>query len=277
MSDGGLGRRIVGRLQRIAGTQAPGGLGLTGDYASWGEALAASTGYDDAAILEKTRVAALKAKNGEAAFERDSLAFERAEYAWPMLAALLWVAAKDGGRLSVLDFGGSLGSTYFQHRAFLAGISGLRWNVVEQAGHVEVGRREFQDERLGFHPTIADAVADSAPNVVVLSSVLQYLDRPHEILTDILELDCDNLVLDRTTVWDGSRDRLCVQHVPPAIYDASYPCWVFSEGELNAQLAAAGFAEVAELDTEELADGELRYRERGAVLERSATAGESES
>jgi hypothetical protein len=46
--------------------------GLSGNYQTWAEALAASTGYENEAILEKTRAALLKIKNSEAVYERDS-------------------------------------------------------------------------------------------------------------------------------------------------------------------------------------------------------------
>ncbi len=261
---------ILSGLRALDGGRGASGLGLDGDYASWADALVASTGYDDEMILDKTRVAALAAKRGDAAFERDSVAFSQPEYAWSLLAALMWIAAKNGGRLSVLDFGGSLGSSYFQHRLFLERLNSVRWVVVEQPGHVRVGQREFADERLRFCGTIDEATAESQPDVVVLSSVLQYLERPHEVLSELLGLECDHLVLDRTTVWDGPRDRLCVQTVPPAIYDASYPCWVFSKARLDAELGEAGFTRVADLGVEELRDEKMRYREWGAILERTA-------
>ena len=38
---------------------------FTGDYVSWKEALRASDGYDAGVILEKTRAAALKVKQGD--------------------------------------------------------------------------------------------------------------------------------------------------------------------------------------------------------------------
>jgi len=59
--------------------------------------VSASTGYDNDMILEKTRLALLKVKNGEAAYERDSVVFEDIQYAWPLLAGLLWVAAALAG------------------------------------------------------------------------------------------------------------------------------------------------------------------------------------
>lgn len=202
--------------------------GLYGDYRIWDEAMAASTGYDSAIILEKTKAALLKVKNGEAAYERDSVLFDEVEYAWPLLAGLMWVAAQCAGRLNVLDFGGSLGSTYFQNRFFLSTLPEVRWNIVEQSNYVGIGKAYFEDDFLHFYPDITDCLADTKPNVVLLSSVLQYLERPYAVLDQILELSCDNVIIDRTSFWDGPTDRLCVQTVPPSIYPASYPSWIFS-------------------------------------------------
>jgi putative methyltransferase (TIGR04325 family) len=210
--------------------------GLSGDYPSWDEAVRASTGYDSDVILERTRAALLKVKNGEAAYERDSVLFDEIQYSWPLLAGLMWVAARCGGRLNVLDFGGSLGSTYFQNRAFVSALPQVRWNIVEQARHVETGKACFADDRLRFYADIADCLADSQPNVVLLSSVLQYLEHPHTILDQILALPCDNVIIDRTPFWAGPTDHLCVQTVPPSVYPASYPSWVFSRERFHSRL-----------------------------------------
>src|SRR5690348_7188183 len=96
------------------------GVVFEGDYASWADAKRASTGYDSAKIFERVRDAALKVKQGEAAFERDSVCFYEEEYRWPSLACLLAIAAERQGHLRVLDLGGSLGSYYYQHRKLLS-------------------------------------------------------------------------------------------------------------------------------------------------------------
>lgn len=212
----------------LRGNGTTGAHGLSGDYRSWDEAMLASTGYDSEIILEKTRIALLKVKNGEAVYERDSVLFDEIEYSWSLLAGLMWVAARSGGTLNVLDFGGSLGSTYFQNRAFLSALPEVRWNIVEQSRYVETGKACFADDRLCFYADIADCLADTQPNVVLLSSVLQYLERPYAILDQILALSCNHIIIDRTPFWAGPTDRLCVQTVPPSIYAASYPCWIFS-------------------------------------------------
>ena len=171
----------------------------------------------------------LKVKNGEAAYERDSVLFDGVQYAWPLLAGLMWAAARTGGRLNVLDFGGSLGSTYFQNRAFLCHLPGVRWSIVEQPGHVKAGKEFFEDEHLKFYSRIEDSLGESQPNVVIMSSVLQYVERPYDTLCELLRLPCDHVIIDRTPFWEGPSDKLCVQKVPPSIYPASYPSWVFSK------------------------------------------------
>ena len=39
----------------------------------------------------------------------------------------------------------------------------------------------------------------------------------------------ESIIIDRTGFLKGDKDRLTVEKVPPEVYDASYPCWFFSE------------------------------------------------
>ena len=71
---------------------------------------------------------------------------------------------------------------------------------------------------------------------MLLSSVLQYLESPYDVLAQVLALPCDHVIIDRTPFWDGPSDRLCVQTVPPSIYAASYPSWVFSRQLFRSQV-----------------------------------------
>jgi putative methyltransferase (TIGR04325 family) len=79
-------------------------------------------------------------------------------------------------------------------------------------------------------------LADTQPNIVVLSSVLQYLEHPFTVFEQILGLPCDCVIIDRTPFWAGPTDRLCVQSVPPSIYPASYPSWIFSRQRFHSRL-----------------------------------------
>jgi putative methyltransferase (TIGR04325 family) len=215
------------------------GIRYTGNYATWAEAARRSTGYDTAEIHDRVAGAARRVRDGQAAFERDGVAFAEPDYRWPLLACLIIEANKLGGRLRVLDFGGSLGSSYLQHRSLLAGFRGLRWAVVEQDMFVETGRREFSDEILTFHATMEEAARDGAPDVVLFSGVLGWIEHPHAIIARALALRPAAVIIDRTPVSDSGRDVAKVQYVPAEIYRASYPCWFLGRGRLLEHFKAA--------------------------------------
>jgi len=214
---------------------------FTGDYASWDEAKAASDGYESSVILDRTTAALLKVKRGDAVYERDSVVMDQPEYPFPVIAALLRAASINGGRLTVLDFGGSLGSTYFQCRKLLAGVARVEWLVVEQPGHVARGRQLFEDNGLRFFLSPEECLQRYRPNALLLSGVLQCLPDPHGTLRSLMALRVPHLIIDRTAFYRGNRDRLTVQAVPEWIYPASYPSWFLSESKLTSAIADAGY------------------------------------
>ena len=209
-----------------------------GGFATWEEASVQCTGYDAEEILAKVLDATLKVKRGEAAFERDSVLFDQIEYVWPVLAGLMWAAARNGGRLNVLDFGGALGSSYFQNLKFLQALPEVRWNVVEQAHYVEAGQVSIQDDHLRFYQTIEDCLSENQPNVVLLSSVLQYLPDPHKIINEVIAVKADAVIIDRTIINLSKAHRIYIQHVPASIYSATYPCRSLSEYLLIESMAS---------------------------------------
>ncbi|MFI5335185.1 MAG: methyltransferase, TIGR04325 family [Opitutales bacterium] len=228
-----------------------------GDYASWAEAQRDAEGYAAPVILERTRAALSLVRDGQAASERDSVVLAQPEPPMAVLAALLRAAAERGGRLHVLDFGGSLGSTYYQCRSFLSPLVELRWSIVELAALAACGRTEFADGHLAFYDSMEELLAGGArPDVLLLSSVLPYLPDPHGFLTLALQHRFRSVVIDRTACWPGAHDRLTVQKVPAWIYPASYPAWFFNEAGLEAHFEPAYnmLASFHALDRPELSD-----------------------
>ena len=220
---------IRNRRQRQNRTSQEQPNALHGNYPDWSAALSQSDGYDANHILEKTKNALLKVKNGDAVSERDTVLFNEIHYTWPVLSTLMWVAAKNMGKLNVLDFGGSLGSTYYQNKAFLDDLPHVRWNIVEQPQYIEVGEKNFADEVLHFYTDIETCLAETEPNLILFCGVLQYLPEPFQILDQVFKLTHAPIVVDRTSFWVGEKDHLAVQTVPPDIYEASYPSWIFAK------------------------------------------------
>jgi len=207
--------------------------GYTGDYSSWLEAQNNATGYDSEEILETVKMSLLKVKNGKTIYERDSVLFDEIQYSWQLLAGLMFVSAKQFPLgLKVLDFGGSLGSTYYQNKKFLDEFNNVSWSIVEQAHFVNVGKKDFEDDRLNFFYSVNDCINIQNPNVLLLSSVLQYIENPYKLLDEILEYDFDFILLDRVVFNKKNKDdMITIQKINLKGY-SSIPSWLFSEDKL---------------------------------------------
>lgn len=203
--------------------------GYTGHYNNWKDAVADSSGYDADIITRRTYAAAMQVKNGEVAYEHDSYIFFEPAFEWPLLSTVNWVAAQNRGEINVLDFGGSLGSHYFQHRTFFSQLPALTWNIVEQPAITAIGMKDFSGPQLRFFESIEDCKAATELHLAVLGCVLPYLEHPYEWLEKIYRSGIPYVLVDKHPVINGTGDRLTVQKVNPAIYAASYPAWFFSE------------------------------------------------
>jgi putative methyltransferase (TIGR04325 family) len=221
--------------------------GWFGDYANWELAKAQTTGYDDGVILNKVKNALLKVKNGEAVYERDSVIFDEIQYSWGALAGLLYTASHTAKGLTVLDFGGSLGSGYFQNRNALAYVKDLSWNIVEQPHFVKAGIENFQNNELRFYEDIEEYKrSNPETDVLFLSSVIQYIDKPYHLLNLLIDVDPSIIIFDITTFTNLGRDIITIQKVPPVIYDASYPCWFFDQTNFTQYFIEKGYYKMGE-------------------------------
>lgn len=206
-----------------------------GEYSDWASARAAADGYDEAALVQRLTHAALAVKGGQAAWEQDGVIRDHIPADMPLFAALSRVALAEHGRLSVLDFGGGLGSSYFQCRGFLAEVDELTWGIVEQAELAAAGRRAIAREGLHFYDSIGGAIVAQDPNVCLVSSVLQYLEDPWAVLGELVAADIRYLIIDRHPCT-LNREMITVQVVPRRLYPASYPSWLFDCARLISTL-----------------------------------------
>ena len=247
--------------------------GWSGNYPTWQSARTEAGGYEQANILEKTRQSMLKIRSGEAVYERDSVLFSTKEYPYPLISCLLHVASANNNRLRVIDFGGSLGSTWYQVRDFLAHVKEINWHVVEQKNYVKAGKERFEDNILQFYYTLQESLVTGEPHVVLLSSVVQYLDDPHQFLSELAEIAPAFIIFDRTSLIDTGADRLTVQRVHPSIYEASYPAWFFEREKLLAHFdhytCLAEFPSYIASETTLLIDGKPQAKDMGFFLKRN--------
>ena len=198
---------------------------------SWDDVLKeTSNGYFAEHILTKCRDSLLKVKNGEYPYERDSVLFTEKELFFPLLTALFYVSSASN-KLNIIDFGGSLGTSYFQNRDILkqAGIK-INWNIIEQENFVKCGKEYFSNEELHFFNNLDELLNESKEiSTILFSSLLPYVKDPYVILDSIYQLSIKYVIIDRTFfVESEAHDVLSIQKIPPEIYEASYPAWFLS-------------------------------------------------
>ena len=215
------------RMSNRANNKSSGDLIWAGRFNSWQDAKDHGKGYNSGIILEKVKLATLKVKNGEAVYERDSVLFDEVQYAWPLLAALLKIASERNGKLNVLDFGGSLGSSYFQNRDFLNLGANLKWNIIEQEHFVDCGKAGFEDDSLKFYYDIESCLEQNNPDVLLLSGVLQYLDDPFQWISKFTSHSINYIIVDRTAFVEGDT-FITVQKGSEHV---DYPAWFFNKPE----------------------------------------------
>lgn len=226
--------------------------GISGCFSSWDEAeqyvqKENGTGYAEESILQQVLAATQKVRTGHAVFERDGVLFYKQDYNYPFLAALFYAlngCLSSGEHTCVLDFGGSLGSTFFQNQKLLAPFS-CRWHIVEQPHFVEAGRANVPE--VTFHESVESYIDQGGmPDVLLLSGVIQYFDQPYEYLKRMLAGNFKYILVDRGFFNDREpdKDRLAIQTVSPSIYPAAYPVWLLSLDKVQNKMRNAGYVEI---------------------------------
>ena len=199
-------------------------------HSSWKELEEKSTGYQSPEILSAVSSASKLVLDGLASYERDGVAFGAPQYSWPLLSLLLWEAARNQGSLRVLDYGGSLGSSFLQHRPWFADLKDVEWDIVEQDEFVVEGRVMDFPTNLKFLSVNDFTVARKTYDVALFGSSLQYCEHPLRVLRKTAERTKSLVILDRSPFSDDAA-RLVLQVVPPNIYRASYPMHILNKEE----------------------------------------------
>jgi putative methyltransferase (TIGR04325 family) len=200
--------------------------GWFGNYKNWEAAKEQCTGYNASNILEKIKAGALKVKSGEAAYERDGVLYDKIEHSWPLLANLLSIAQQNDNSISVLDFGGSLGTVYFESQAYISSLKEVKWSVVEQKDFVTTGNNEIARDALQFYYSIDEAIQEKGMHdIFLMSGVLPYIEKPYEFLQNIADKNFPYIIINNTYFNPLPADRLTIQKVPAYYYEASYPAW----------------------------------------------------
>lgn len=224
---------------------------LRGNYKSWEEALKFSKGYSDRKIFEKTKKSLEIVLSEKAKFERDSFLFYTECYDETLLSILTKIKKKIE-RIHLCDFGGSLGSLYFQHKSLFSSDF-IDWNIVEQKHFVKYAKNKIRIKNLNFYDNL-NFLLKKKINAVLFSSSLQYLEYPYQILDKIIKKKIPNIIIHRSPFTE-SNEIIKIQHVPKYIYDASYPIRILNINKICNKLKNAGYKINSKFKLKEEIDG----------------------
>jgi putative methyltransferase (TIGR04325 family) len=209
----------------------------TGDFGVWSDAVRESDGYDSEVLIKKIVDANRAVLLNSNKFERDSIVFDAPQYAVYLNAYLLLIKNSDSKDrpLKVFDYGGALGTVYRQFKKFTEQAVDVDWRIFEQRLITEVGLAEFSSKELSFTDSETVDFESQDVDVVIVSSVLEFIENPYLALDKLERTKANFLIFDRTPLWDGMHDVLTVCTAAKYI-GGSYPNWIFSEKKFKKYL-----------------------------------------
>lgn len=232
--------------------------GISGNYDSWNDALNdckqsnKNSGYDAKHILDKVTWAIQEVRHGRAEYERDSVLFYKKDYNYGFLSALFLSLGgfEPDHIVEVVDFGGSLGSSFFQNRSLLETMKyPPHWHIIEQKHFVERGKVEVPE--IKFYQTIEEYAGKIGKyDLLILSAVIEYLDEPDRMLDKLLSYPWKYVLIDRSFYHPEDKETISIQVVPPVIYDAQYPLWLRSTSKQNSLFKKNGYNLISKWDSQ---------------------------
>ena len=227
---------------------------LEGSFNNWNEALSNSNGYDNSLIFNKTIKSFEKVIKKEASFERDSVLFHN-DLPDKDLISIIRNLYKYNN-INICDFGGSLASSYFQNINFLNQKKFI-WNVIEQKKYVDYAKKNLHIPNLNFFTNV-DFLLKKKIDLVIFSSVLQYLKSPYILLNKITKKKIKNIIICRKPFSD-QKETIKIQIVPKHIYSASYPVRIFDNKKLIKYMSDRNYKIKKKFQTNETIDG-INYK-----------------
>ena len=133
---------------------------------------------------------------------------------------------KDSQPIRVLDIGGSFGEHFF-HLQKLMPEHSFDWTVLETEGHCSI-IPEFLTSIKGLRFISEPPASDQHFDIALLSSVIQYVDAPYDLLTMALQIS-DSVIINRLPLSPYAKDRVAIQRPGLLGSKGSYPVHIFSE------------------------------------------------
>ena len=160
------------------------------------------------------------------------------QVATAMLHCLAEIGFEKHRVLRVLDFGGAGGDYYYHLRKIAPSIK-IEWIVIETPALVLA--MQFQEKGVDESINWVDSVEGPTTyfDVVLLSSVLQYIEKPEKILEELAKRT-NFIIINRLPLITKRKSIVAVQRIYTSGKRGSYPVHFFNEEDMIATLSEYG-------------------------------------
>jgi putative methyltransferase (TIGR04325 family) len=208
--------------------------GWFGEYETWEDAKKKSLGYEQNYILDKKINTFLRIKSNESVYELDTLLYNEPILNFQLLYVLSYISLEQSPELTIIDFGGSLGSAYYWVKNLLPKKIKYNWFIIEQKHIVKAGQEQFEKANLKFIENFEAYHVNNLkmPDLLVLCGALQCIESNAFIFDEIEKHKYPYVFIDRTPFFDDveKEESITIQKIPAHYYEqeTTFPCRIFN-------------------------------------------------
>jgi len=219
---------LLYKIKRIVRRILPGRIVFLNINPLLSKKIAFQKGYAGSEIFENLVSAHSQTQFSDTEFERDGVICQHPDYDFYILVQI-YNLFETQDNVTVLDIGGGMASKYYQNKKYLKTLNGLKWITVEQQHIVNFCRKNIDDKNLLFFTLDEVIESQISSDLLLISSTLQYLEKPYSVFSDLLSSNPKKIIIDKTPFIDEQNDKQMIQKLPKEIYRAQYICWFFSD------------------------------------------------
>ena len=203
---------------------------------SWEIAVRKSVGYESENVLAPLMQGTIESRVNLADSKWATTRYQ--QVATAMFFCLSENRLRLGKPLRILDFGGGGGDYFYKFQKFVPNID-FDWTVVETPALAEAMQHQFGGDTQKIRWVNSLEMAEDQYDFVLCSSVLQYLEKPFEVLEDLVKKSgC--VIINRIPIIDSSDHFVALQRILTKKRRGSYPAHFFSEKRLLETLSTYG-------------------------------------
>jgi len=151
------------------------------------------------------------------------------DYDYPVL---FWLEKLLTEQSTLFDFGGNVGTHYYQYRGYLKLKETVKWIVLDLPEIVKAGKKYRQEPNLFFTDNLEET---QNADIMLASGVVQYID-DFSVFINSLHFTPRHLLINRIPLYDGER-FVTLQNGG----EVFYPQYVFNRKEFIATVEQAGY------------------------------------